>query len=86
MKYSMTRDDANNLLFCSCVYDELLFTCHSTIEVSQPTTQSWSKDSDDVHYRFGGAAISSMLQSRYTQIKSCVLARKERVSVELSVL
>ena len=42
MKYSLTRDDANNflILFSSCVYDELLRTCHSAIDVSQPTTQS----------------------------------------------
>ena len=88
MKYSLTRDDANNflILFCSCVYDELLRTCHSAIDTTQPTTQAPSEGSDDVYYRFGGAAISSMLQSRYTQIKSCILAQKERVSLELSVL
>ena len=84
----MTRDNANNflILFCSCVYDELLRTCHSAIDTTQPTTQARSEGSDDVYYHFGGAAISSMLQSRYTQIKSCTLAQKERVSLELSVL
>ena len=88
MQYSLTKDDSKIflILFCSCVYDELLRTCHSAIEVSQPTVQSLSKDSNDVYYRFGGAAISSMLHSRYTQIKSCALPQKERVSLELSVL
>ena len=41
-------------------------------------------DSDDVYYRFGGAAIASMLRSRYSRIKTCALT--DKVSIEISVL
>jgi len=73
-QYFLTKNDAKIflILFCGCVYDELLRACHSAIEVNQTTTQFCSEDSDDVYYRFGGAAISSMLHSRYKQIKSCM--------------
>ena len=88
MLYSLTKDDAKKflILFCSCVYDELLRTCHSAIEVHQEPTPTCFEDSDDVYYRFGGASLSSMLHNRYSQIKSCGLSLKERVSLEISVL
>lgn len=88
MSYSLKKQDAKNFLiiFCSCVYDELLHTCHSAIEVHQETTPSYFEDSNGVYYRFGGASLSSMLHNRYSQIKSCALSLKERVSLEINVL
>ena len=54
------------MLNCGIVYDELLRKRHSAIETSShPDVQSTVVDSDDVYYRFGGAAISSRLHSRY---------------------
>ena len=67
------------ILYCSCVYDGLLHKYHSAIETSsQPDPQASCSvaDSDDVYYRFGGAAIASMLHSRYAHIKDCALADK----------
>lgn len=43
-------------------------------------------DSDDVHYRFGGAAICDMLHLRYKQIKSCKDEERDVLSQEISVL
>jgi len=35
---------------------------------------------------FGGAAIASMLHSRYARIKDCALSHKQKLSIEISVL
>jgi len=69
------------------VYDELLRKCHSTIESTcQSDAQPSVADPDDVYYRFGGAAIASMLHSRYAQIKVGSLNAKHKLSIEISVL
>ena len=45
-----------------------------------------SADSDDVLYRFCGAALASMLHSRYKLIRTCPLERKDAISQEISLL
>ena len=47
---------------------------------------SASADSDDVLYRFCGAALASMLHSRYQLIRTCPLGKKDAVSQEISLL
>ena len=88
MSFSLKKQDAKYflILFCSCIYDNLLRTCHLAIELDQETTASCFEDGNDVYYRFGGASISSMLHNRYSQMKSCALSLKEKVSLEINVL
>ena len=50
------------------------------------TSLTITADSDDVHYRFGGAAICDMLHLRYKQIKSCKDEQRDVLSQEISVL
>lgn len=40
---------------------------------------------DDVLYRFCGAALASMLHSRYKHIQTCPLERKDAISQEISL-
>lgn len=51
-QHSLTKPDGKNflILFCSSVFDELLYTCHATIEDSQDTTEPSVQESDDVYY------------------------------------
>ena len=88
-KYSLPKERSKTflILYCSSVYDELLRKCHSTIESTcQSDAQPSVADPDDVYYRFGGAAIASMLHSRYAQIKVGSLNAKHKLSIEISVL
>ena len=39
-----------------------------------------------MYYQVGRAAIASMLHNRYSQIESCVLIDKQKLSIEISVL
>ena len=50
------------------------------------TDTTASADTDDVLYRFCGAALASMLQSRYKLIRTCPLERKDAISQEISLL
>ena len=43
-------------------------------------------DSDDVLYRFCGAALASTLHSRHKLIQTCPLERKDAVSQEILLL
>ena len=75
------------ILFCDCVYEELLRQCHRVIEPdSQIPDDPTGAESDDVYFRFGGAATCTMLHSSYTKIKSCSLNQKEKVSQEITIL
>ena len=59
-------------LFCSCVFENLLQECHKvmqTFKKSADVQKDPVADSEDVYYRFGGAAIASMLHSKYEKLK-----------------
>ena len=79
------------MLVSSTIYDFLLEysknfqnTIHQTEMPSIAlTTES---DTDDVYYRFGGAAICDMLQLRYKQLKSCLDDKQDKLSQEISLL
>lgn len=59
--------------------------------VEQDETQSAStctsiSEPDDVHYRFGGAAIAEMLKKRYRSIHRCPQNNRGMIVVEISIL
>ena len=59
-------------LFCSCVFENLLQECHKVMQKFKKLADVQKDpvaDSEDVYYRFGGAAIASMLHSRYEKLK-----------------
>ena len=66
------------MLFCGCLYDELLCQCHRIIKPDVQASELCSEDSEDVYYRFGGLSVRNMLHSRYTKIKSCPLNQKDK--------
>ena len=84
----LQRSDAKifMILFCGCLYDELLRQCHRIIEPDIQASELCSEDSEDVYYRFGESTLRNMLHDRYTKIKSCPLNQKDRVSEEITVL
>ena len=45
-----------------------------------------SDDSDDVYYRFGGAAICTMLKHRYKELRRCSSATRNALSIEICML
>ena len=61
-------------------FQETLFA--SVDKPSHPT----SNDSDDVYFRFGGAAICEMLKSHYKQIKQCPDPQRDQLSQEITIL
>ena len=58
-------------MFCSSVLDELLRQCHKVIQSfkNSSSKEDTVEDSEDVYYRFAGAAIASMLHARYDKLK-----------------
>ena len=88
VEYCLQKSDAKKflILFCDSVFEELLRQCHRIIEPSNQILDSASVESEDVYFRFGGAAICSMLHSRYAKIKSCSLNQKEQVSQQITIL
>ena len=40
-------------------------------------------DGDDVHYRFGGAAICAMLKHRYNELKNCLRTDRNAISIQI---
>ena len=60
------------MLYCSSTLDELLKQCHKVIQSFEKKSSDpidVEADDDVVYYRFGGAAIASMLHSRYDKLK-----------------
>ena len=45
-----------------------------------------SSDDDDVYFRFGSAALCSMLKCRYNEIKHCSSNVRNALSIEISML
>ena len=86
--HHLPRSDAKifMILFCTCLYDELLCQCRIIIEPDRQASELCSEDSEDVYYRFRGSAIRSMLHNRYTRIRACLLNQKDRVLLEIIVL
>ncbi|MCG8621987.1 MAG: hypothetical protein MJE68_08345 [Proteobacteria bacterium] len=70
---------------CAAVYNFLLqrvsqFVKEEIVGEQSASDTVPSADSDDVLYRFCGAALASMLHSRYKLIRTCPLERKDAVS------
>jgi len=74
------------IMFCDCVYEELLRQCHRIIESDSQVPDITTVESEGVYFRFGGAAMCSMLHSRYTKIRRCSLNQKKKVSQEITIL
>ena len=69
-KFGLQKDDAKAflILLSSCIFNELLSQCHSVVQPSN-TCDLDIVESDGGYYRFGGAAIASLLHGRYEKIK-----------------
>ena len=74
------------IVFCCCMYDELLRQCHTAIGTKQQEDVVSSEDTEDVYYRFGGATLCSMLHNRYDKIKVCSSQQNNFISQELALL
>ena len=79
----------------SAVYELLLghaesfqTSLNSNGECAGTTTQCSSvvTDGEDVHLRFGGAAICEMLHLHYKQIKECTDMQRDKLSQEITIL
>ena len=69
------------------IYNFLLeHVAHFPTDTGTSSSSVVLADSEDVHYRFGGAAICDMLHLRYKQIKSCKDEQRDVLSREISVL
>ncbi|XP_065893888.1 uncharacterized protein [Dysidea avara] len=74
------------IVFCSCVYDELLRQCHIAVQADRQKDIICLEDTEDIYYRFGGATLCSMLHRRYDKIKVCSSQQNVTVSLELTLL
>ena len=76
------------IMFSSAIYSVLLKTVHDTTTQSVVTNPAsvQLEDSDDVYFRFGGAAICEMLHVRYKQIKKCTESKREKLNSEIDIL
>ena len=89
LKHKLNKSDGKTflILLCSSVFNEFLIQCHSVIQPENEVCDLDSEiESDDVYYRFGGAAIASLLHGRYENIKTCTLQQKDQVSKEITLL
>ena len=92
-KAGVNQESRNRVMMvmCAAVYNFLLQRVSQFIKEEIVGEQSANnatsyEDSDDVLYRFCGAALASMLHSRYKLIRTCPLERKDAVSMEISLL
>jgi len=79
------------MLVSSAIYEFLLEHSTNFQNALQATNVSGSSltaepDTDDVYYRFGGAAICDMLHLRYKQLKSCSDEKRDILSQETTLL
>ena len=79
------------MLVSSAIYEFLLEYSMNFQDSSQKagvcsSSLSTVPDTDDVYYRFGGAAICDMLHLRYKQLKSCSDNQRDILSQETSLL
>ena len=80
------------IIISSTVYDQLLQCAErfqrslsgESASISQPSPVV--TDGEDVHLRFGGAAICEMLHLRYKQIKGCKDTQRDKLSQEITIL
>lgn len=95
--HSSCQDHLNNkimILFSSSLYNAFLKEIHSSTTGTCSTTgtaastKAIEEDSDDVYFRFGGAALSDMLHLRYKNIRLKQLQDNKRdvLSQEISCL
>ena len=73
-KHALSQDASSRFLtlYCSSTLDQLLRQCHKVMQSFSKKSSGnaeVTEDSEDVFYRFGGAAIASMLHSRYEKLK-----------------
>ena len=55
-------------------------------ESDQSSNSIITEESEDVYYRFGGAALKEMLHNRYQWMHTCPLDKRSQICVEISVL
>ena len=65
LAYSVQIEDGKTFLisYCGSVYDEFLRQCRFAIQPTSVTEEGIMEESEDVCYRFGGAALASMLKT-----------------------
>ena len=88
--HSTTPTTCNNIMIhlSSIVYHVMLEHVH-TFTSPQPQSHHFdtaSTDDDDVYYRFGGAALCSMLKTRYKHIRKCAEEKIVTISQEITIL
>ena len=78
---------------CSAVFDYLMqkvveqHKCEQTESGSdQSQAVGIQEDSDDVYYRFGGAALAAMLHLRYDKLKTAPNSEKDTIRAQITVL
>ena len=90
---SVTQEACNRVMMviCAAVYDTLLrhvskFIKEEILGEQSTSNQIFHQDSDDVLYRFCGAALASMLHARYKHIQTCPIDKKDITSQEITLL
>ena len=70
---------------CAAVYELLM---HKVFEKKDDPKSPvlHSEDTDDVYFRFGGAALASMLKLCYDSLKSAPDSKKDSIKAEIKVL
>ena len=88
LAHSVQIEDGKTFLisYCGSVYDEFLRQCRVAIQPTSATEEDFMEESEDVYYRFGGAALASMLKTRYNKMKKSTNANEDQVSLEISIL
>ena len=77
------------ILVSSSIYEFLLEyskNFQNAVQAEDCSKSTTKPDTDDVYYRFGGAAICDMLHLRYKQLTSCSDDICDKLSQEVSIL
>ena len=77
--HSVSEDTAKTFLisFLGGIFDQLLKQCQIVLKPARADTFMATEDSDDVYFRFGGAAIAAMLQVRYKKMKGSTCTNQD---------
>lgn len=69
---------------CAAVYEFLMHQVFEEQRVEKDASQlpmlHIKQDTDDVYFRFGGAALASMLHLRYDSLKSAPISKKDSIN------
>ena len=85
----ITKDGYNPVMIsiCAVVYDYLMQQILEEQKAKpNETSMCIQQDSDDVYFRFGGAALASMLHLRYDDLKRAPKSKKDSIIAEIKVL